>query len=545
MSGIQFNQYEVTNNGLKVAILQERAALPVISSMLRPIALLLIVTGVCAAEKTLPFWDLARFDAWNNIELAQTPPQAVPAGTYTDPQFPDAAMVFPSAWRDAVSGRWRMTYSLKWSPFTIMAAQSEDGIAWRPLPVPDAQPEGGKLAPHHVFTFPHGQGSGVYHDPVAADGFPFKMFGRQDPDAVFELALADSKHPWHDIARREGRKRYMSMAATLVSKDGLHWELKGDGDWACDDWAPEPPVFAFFRESDRTHVLTARPGWGDRRVALRETGDFTTWSEPLLHLQPDALDVDGPLGFYGMPVIRSGPGYVGVLWTFRNSSSVPVNSYNQFFGDFDSQLTFSYDGRHFIRGQRKPFIALNPTPHHGCAQIRPTSLVATETEVRIYSESHKGAHGRERTAKNATNEPTSAVLLHILRRDGFMHLRSRGDFASIQTKPMLLKSAQFFLNTAADFGEVRFQITDVRSRPQPGLTFDDCLPIRNLSSLHHALKWKNAALDPLVGKVVRLELEFRQANLFAIHGDWHFIDAQDLWLIEDGKPAPAKRFDNP
>lgn len=513
--------------------------------MLRFIAFLLLATSITAAEKTLPFWDLARWDAWNNTELVQTTAEAVEAGTYTDPNFPDASMVFPSVWRDAASGQWRMIYSIKWSPFTIMAAQSEDGIAWKPLPVPDAQPEGGKLAPHHVFTFTHGQGSGVYHDPVAADGFPFKMFGRQDPDAVLEQALADPKHRWHDIAKREGKKRYMSMAATLVSKDGMHWQLQKDGDWATDDWSPEPPVFCFFRESDRTHVLTARLGWGDRRLALRETRDFTKWTEPTLHLQPDALDVDGPVGFYGMPVIRSGPGYVGVLWTFRNSSSVPVNSYNQFFGDFDSQLTFSYDGHHFIRGQRKPFIALNPIPQHGCAQIRPSSLVATDTEVRIYSESHKGAHGRERAAKNATKEPTSAVLLHTLRKDGFMHLRSRGDFARIQSKPMLLKSAQLALNAAADFGEVRFQVTDVKSVPQPGLTFEDCVPMRNANSLHHALTWKNATLEPLVGKVVRLEIEFRQANLFALYGDWHFIDAQDLWLIEDGKAVPSKRFDVP
>ncbi|MFM2167913.1 MAG: hypothetical protein RIS79_2284 [Verrucomicrobiota bacterium] len=129
--------------------------------MLRPLTILFVTSSLALGEKTLPFWDLAHWDAWNNTELVQTVPQAVAAGTYTDPQFPDASMVFPSVWRDATSGQWRMIYSIKWSPFTIMAAQSEDGIAWRPLPVPDAQPEGGKLAPHHVFTFAHGQGSGV------------------------------------------------------------------------------------------------------------------------------------------------------------------------------------------------------------------------------------------------------------------------------------------------------------------------------------------------------------------------------------------------
>jgi len=126
-----------------------------------------------------------------------------------------------------------------------------------------------------------------------------------------------------------------------------------------------------------------------------------------------------------------------------------------------------------------------------------------------------------------------------------MHLRSRGDFARIQSKPMLLKSAQLSINAAADFGEVRFQLTDLKSQPLPGYSFDDCLPMRNANSLNHELKWKETASEPLVGKMVRLELEFRQANLFAIYGDWHFIDAQDMWLLEDGKPVPGKRFDNP
>lgn len=493
-------------------------------------------------EKTLPFWDLAQFDDWENLELVQTPPRQVAEATYTDPAFPDASMVFPFVWREP-SGTWRMIYSLKWNPFTLMAATSEDGVRWTPLATPELQPEGGKLAPHHLFTFPHGQGSGVYRDPIATDGFPFKIFGRQDPDGVFPRALADPRHRWHAIAKAEGKKRYMSEAVTLGSRDGLRWQILPNSDWACDDWSPEPPVFAFFREADRTHVLTARPGWGDRRVVLRETRDFRTWSEPALLFQPDALDTAGPVGFYGMPVMRSGPGYVGVLWTFRNSSSIPVDSYNRFFGDFDSQLTFSYDGRSFHRGLRQPFIALNPIPEPGCAQIRVASLVETDTELRFYSEAHRGAHGRERALRQSSREPVNAVLLHTLRKDGFMHVRSRGDFARLQTKPILLRDAVIAVNAIASYGEVRFQVTNVKSEPLPGLTYAECIPLRQADALRHELRWKQASLADHVGKVVRLEISFRQANLFALYGRWHFIDAQDLWMIEDGKPVAAKRFD--
>lgn len=124
-----------------------------------------------------------------------------------------------------------------------------------------------------------------------------------------------------------------------------------------------------------------------------------------------------------------------------------------------------------------------------------------------------------------------------------MHVRSRGDFARLQTKPILLRDATVALNAIASYGEVRFQVTNVKSEPLPGLAYADCIPLRQADALRHELRWKQASLAEHVGRVVRLEISFRQANLFALHGRWHFIDAQDLWMIEDGKPVAAKRFD--
>jgi hypothetical protein len=135
------------------------------------------------------------------------------------------------------------------------------------------------------------------------------------------------------------------------------------------------------------------------------------------------------------------------------------------------------------------------------------------------------------------------VLLHTLRRDGFMHVRSRGDFARLQTKPFLLQHPVIALNALASYGEVRFQVTNVKSEPLPGLAYADCVPLRQGDALRHELRWKSASLADQVGKVIRLEMSFRQANLFALYGRWHFIDAEDLWMLEDGKPIPAKRFD--
>ena len=70
------------------------------------------------------------------------------------------------------SGKWCMVYSANWTPLTLMAAESDDGLDWQPLACPDIQPMGEKLAPHHIFTLPGGSGGGVYLDPEAVPGLP-------------------------------------------------------------------------------------------------------------------------------------------------------------------------------------------------------------------------------------------------------------------------------------------------------------------------------------------------------------------------------------
>ena len=84
-------------------------------------------------------------------------------------------------------------------------------------------------------------------------------------------------------------------------------------------------------------------------------------------------------------------------------------------------------------------------------------------------------------------------------------------------------------------GEIQYQLTDMESRPVVGFTFEECLPLKSNDSIHFPLQWKSASLKEITGRIVRLEVRMRQVKLFAIHGGIHFIDAQDRWMIEDGK----------
>ena len=498
-------------------------------------------------SQRLGFLDLWKLDYWDNVELAQGEPKWVAEASYTDPGDPPGGIYFPSVLPPQSGGKWRMLYSTRWSPFQLMAAESGDGLRWRPLAVDDTEPVGGKLAPHHVFTLPSGEGGGVYIDPQKSDGFRYRIFGRQHGEQVLQRALADPKHPWHKIAKSEGKKRYLSESVTLVSKDGLHWHLKTGGhwNWGQAGWFPEPPVFAFWNARTQRHVMTVRPGWGDRRQCLRTSTDLRSWSNPELLFQPDALDTAGPIGMYALPVLPldGGQGFAGLLWIFHNSSSEPVNSFNQFFGTMDAELVFSYDGIRFSRTLRRPFLRRHPQPNFGCSQIRTCSIIETESEVRIYSEGHCAEHGREGKTQREFSKPLCSMILHTLRKDGWMYLRSRGDWARFQTKPFALFKPDIRVNVKAKYGEMLFQLTDEKSRPLEGFSFEECVPIQRLDSLDQKLEWRRADLRAVVNKVLRLEVKFRNANLYAFTMDHHFLDALDQRLLQDGKPIDTRLFD--
>ncbi len=524
---------------------QSTAVGAVAVSALKPARTLAAETGP-KHRKRLVFWDLAKLDYWDNVELKQGEPTWQPEGSYLDP-FEEGTRGgnFPVVWKDEESGRWRMIYSVKWSPYTMMLAQSEDGIRWEPLPQPGIEPAGGKLALNHVHTIAGAGAGGVFVDPTAADGYSFKVWARQHSAETFPRALEDPHHDWHAVAQAEGEKRYMTEGTTHVSRDGLHWEENPEYAWDMPGWRPEPPLFVFRDRRKQRYGMLVRPGWGDRRQCLRftEGDDFTTWSEPELLFQPDPLDTNGPIGLYGMPVFPCGEGYVGLLWIFHNSSSRPVNSFNQFFGVMDAQLAFSYNGVHWFRGKREAFVKRNPLGSPGCLQVRPSSLIETDTEVRIYAEAAKSAHGLEKSSQRQTDEPLKTIEVFTLRRDGYMFLRSRGDFGRLQTKPFAIWEPKITVNADARYGEMRFQLTDEKSQPIEGFSFADSIPLRRESVFAKELRWKSADPGSVVDKVIRLEVEMRQAELFSFEAAYHFLDAEDKWQLSDGKEIDTRRFD--
>ena len=290
--------------------------------------------------------------------------------------------------------------------------------------------------------------------------------------------------------------------------------------------------------------MLTRPGWGDRRVALQTSADALRWEGLHVVMQPDPMDPP-QTQLYGMPVFPYEGAYVGLLWLFHSASSAPLERFNQVWGTIDSQLAYSADGLRWQRGLRRPFIPVNEPGLPGSGMLYPTSLVDTGAELRIYSgampELHHQLASQQFVRKGESS--ASAVLLHTLRKDGFMYVASAGHWAEFTTKPLRLAEPALRLNVAAPYGDLVAQLTDLYSRPLPGFAFDDCTALHHGDSLDWPLRWRGHDLREVVGQVVRLEVRFRNARLFAVRGDFHFLDALDVALTEDGKPIDRDFLD--
>jgi len=503
--------------------------------------------------RTMLFWDYWRFSRLNNVEVVQGKPRWRPEASFTDPYTGSAGggEVFydeeVGLWRRfSVDRRNRKTeQEIQDGYMGIFICESEDGIQWRPSELPDVEPSvGPKISPHHVATVPRGNWGSFYRDPLAIDGYKWKLALLQWGGPAVERALARPDHPWHDVAKtNKAAHPHIDLRSFLVSRDGLHWEQNFDYDWSIWGWHPEEPMFAFFNRRTGEYCMTPRAGLGDRRQCIIKTRDFRTWTEPRLIMQPDLLD-RRTMEFYAMPVSPYAEYYVGLVWACKWSSSRPPDFAVDYFGPTVGHLAWSPDGDYWVRPTREDFIPLNPAPELGCGMIRPECVVELDDEIRIYSGSSRAYHGgRHHTHIDA--EPVGAQLMHTLRKDDFMHLEPTGAWGEFITKKLMLFDGALTMNAEALAGEIIYRITTAKNEPIEHYGFEDCVPLKLADSLKHPIAFNGRPrLDELVNRGIRLHIKFQNARIYSFRGDYHFVDAHDWRIMEQaGLPVNTSRFD--
>ncbi|MEW5980048.1 MAG: hypothetical protein AB1898_29995 [Acidobacteriota bacterium] len=305
------------------------------------------------------------------------------------------------------------------------------------------------------------------------------------------------------------------------SQDGLHFNVDREHPWHYPG-SDVPGGTFLWSDKAGVYVIFTRRVDLDRRIAYSTTTDFEHFSPILTALQPDARD---PIGteLYEMPVRPYEDMYLGFLHVL--SSDPLEKDYLKWAGREETQLAHSYNGINWIRPVREPFMGVRDYGLQGGGMLMCMEMLRTPKDrLLFYTHSSYGEHAAYPVMQAAGRDMTGYVspLLYELRLDGFCSLRTRSRDGVIETKTIIPQAGDIRLNvrTTKHTG-VRVQLLDgLTLEPLPGYTFRDAVEISG-DHLFAPVRWQaHDTISEWVGKPVRLEIQMREAELFAIRMEY-------------------------
>ena len=477
------------------------------------------------------------FDDWHlaqRVSVDRHIGQPRTAGKFVDP-YGDIAFAYPTVFKDQESGRWRCLYqNFLYDKFihpddvvtrgggellnrsVPVVIESDDALNWRIPDLTDTVPLRDRRTPHQIL--------------------PLDKFREWGPAFYDERAEDPSERIKGFVSF--GKDQLDPIAPLWVSPDGIHWKHQEGAAWH--PIGIDPAITAHWNPLRQSYVIAARPAWGDRRMAVYETTDWVNYSKPELALQADALDT--PMAeIYGMPVFPYEDNFVGFTWMFHPDQDLVSRPGKGYLGTNDCQLAYSFNGSHFQRGLRDPFVPNAEPGEDGGAVIYPTSLVRDGDMLRICSSGGRLEHGE---GLGSPENPQSALLFQELRLDGFVYLQSAGGWGNITTRIMFANGPELNMNVLAPHGIVQAQVMDDTGEPIEGYSFEDCIPFTG-DNVRWSPEWRDGRRFGGIGKrIVRLGVRMLNARLYAIRGNFHPIASMDRALFEEKgtEPPPISTY---
>ena len=173
--------------------------------------------------------------------------------------------------------------------------------------------------------------------------------GGEEPACIFEDKYAIPEERYKLLFTKTNKKKMIIEGIVYVSPDLLNWtELNIH--WSYDG---EPCVGVFYNQEKECYTILKRPAWGVRLVGYSETKDWRSFTDFQMCLQPDSLDSDLD-EIYGMPAFAYDGWYIGFSYIYGGHKSGLHTKYSS--GTMKTQLSYSHDGRYWIRSLREPFI---------------------------------------------------------------------------------------------------------------------------------------------------------------------------------------------
>jgi hypothetical protein len=302
----------------------------------------------------------------------------------------------------------------------------------------------------------------------------------------------------------------------LASPDGFAWRPLVDGVVLPHDHDITGIAWDPLRETYVATVSTYITGaaWsGQRRTTLMSfSHDLLHWETPWLVLSAsDALDA-GQTQFYAMAGYLNRAGLrLGMVKVLRDDL-VAAGTAPGSFGRAHTALAWSRDGRTWVR-DRTPFFEPDDDPKawdHAHAWI--DEQVLAGDEVFLYYGGYKQGHKMNRFAERQIGLVKMPLDRYVARRgDG----ATPGMLLTVPFRLGTSATTTLRLNAAAATGRLRVAVRTAEGDAiVPGFALADSEPL-SADGLRLRVRWRQADLGALAGKIVCFEFELDQADLFA------------------------------
>ena len=188
----------------------------------------------------------------------------------------------------------------------------------------------------------------------------------------------------------------------------------------------------------------------------------------------------------------------------------------------DSQFCASRDGVHWMRYDRRPYLARGTAGEPDCGQTH-TSEFHFRDGDHLYQYYGAGpwTHGGFRALtldqrRDRANWGRGFINVARQRLDGFVSADADYTGGWLTTPPVLYSGRELTLNIdVAAMGEARVEIQGEDGRPVPGFSSGECDRVM-VNDVAHIVRWNgNADVGSLAGRPVRLRFDMRSARLFA------------------------------
>lgn len=315
------------------------------------------------------------------------------------------------------------------------------------------------------------------------------------------------------------------------------------------NYEPHQELFAAYGQTEQP-----------RTIYRYVSPDLASWADEGKVLECDALDHRLPYDtdeFYGMGVQQEGTLTIGFAWVFHTDRTDPdyATPYSASVwrkGLIDIQLAASRDGKRWTRvGYRQTWLplGLEGSFDDGMVFIGGPG-VRVGDELWFYYGAWDGDHLTFTASGRQFEERLreGRIGLAVIRRDGFLSLRSGDQEAVLTTRTYPVNGERLVINAAAAGGEIRVELLDEAGQVLPGYSADQCDTIRT-DRVAIPVRWSaNEDLTALGSRLIRVRFRMRSADLYSFTlaalkcGDFDAdldVDGDDFAIFRSCQSGPA------